>query len=74
MKKTDVTHKVDFGEVDGYSLPIIRCICGQHFEYWYEVLPSLCDGDMWECPNCHRKLAFENSITVYEIEDEASNN
>jgi hypothetical protein len=74
MKKIDITKNVDFGDVDGYSLPITRCVCGQIFELWNEVLPSLCDGDKWECPSCHRKLVFENSITVYEIEDEVNNN
>jgi len=74
-KMFDVTERVVYGEVDGYLLPIMKCTCGQQFDHWDQVLPDICDGDVWECPTCHHKFVFSHKITIYEIiENETGSN
>ncbi len=63
----DVTHLVSFSDNDGEDLPLTRCVCGKEFESWDFIL-SIYPDTAKECPACGRKLYFDYSITVYEIE------
>ncbi len=63
----DVTHLVSFSDNDGESLPLTRCVCGKEFAAWDFIL-SIYPDMARECPACGRKLYFDYSITVYEIE------
>jgi len=62
----DVTGQVEYGNIDYECLPITHCICGKQFNEW-EFIISVYRGDAYECDNCHRKLYFKNSITVFEV-------
>jgi predicted RNA-binding Zn-ribbon protein involved in translation (DUF1610 family) len=66
MMPTDVTDKIDSGEIDGECLPITKCVCGEKFDAWSQVL-SIYPGDPWVCPNCGVKLIFRCDITVYQL-------
>jgi len=62
----DVTAKVDFGEVDGESLPLTKCVCGARFPLWEEIMSIYADRP-WECPKCKTKLYFTCAIRVYQV-------
>jgi len=66
---TDVTAQVEFGSVDGETLPLDRCVCGYRFGHWDEML-SVYRDDPWICPACGRKLYFKQKITVWEKRDD----
>lgn len=61
----DITMQVSFGDNDGETLPLYRCVCGKEFKPWNAILgiyreyPFKCD--------CGRELFFKNEITVYEV-------
>ena len=62
----DITALVDFGNSDDEALPITKCACGARFDAW-DFIISIYRYDPHECPHCHRKLYFRNSIRVYEV-------
>ena len=73
MKKIDITEKMQFGDIDGEQLPIMKCLCGESWWPWDGLVLSIYDIE--ECPTCHRKFMFSNNITIYEVvEDEISGN
>ena len=68
MKSSDVTHAVEFGINDEESLPMTKCLCGQHFDLWDFIIGK------WTiptpCPTCGRKYYFENDIRVRLVIEE----
>ena len=62
----DVTERVDFSENDGESLPLTKCVCGEKFSPWDQVLGVYRDHP-WECPKCGAKLYFTFTIRVFQV-------
>lgn len=67
-KLGDVTEEVEFGWNDDEYLPIIKCVCGEKFDL-YDEMVSVYYSDPWTCPNCGTQLIWEQKITVYEVMD-----
>ncbi len=65
--KTDVTNSVYFGDNDGEALPLLKCVCGQEFQFWDEILGTYSDRP-WTCAKCGVKLFFNFSIRVFKVE------
>ena len=65
--ETDVTDKVETGEVDDECMPVKKCVCGATFPNWNQLL-SIYPDDPWECPHCHAKLYFRCRVIVFKIE------
>lgn len=68
MKITNVTDKVEFGYNDNSYLPILKCVCGKTFGWWYFVISTDKD-DPYECSECGARLYFEINVNVYQVED-----
>jgi DNA-directed RNA polymerase subunit RPC12/RpoP len=68
-KIIDITNQVQFYTNDDECLPIVECACGHAFDPWEFVL-SVYRDDPRECPNCGRKMFFQNEITVYQVIEE----
>jgi DNA-directed RNA polymerase subunit RPC12/RpoP len=64
--QTDVTDQVTFDDNDGESLPLTKCVCGQKFESWEEVVSVYAD-EPWTCPHCGAKLFFSVNVKVYKV-------
>lgn len=62
----EVTHLLLPGEVDGESLPIKRCLCGEEFKYWDFVLHTD-KSEPDTCPSCGRKFFFVHKVVVYQV-------
>ena len=62
----DITNLVDFGDIDGESIPLTKCACGQHYDSW-QFIVSIYRNDPVECINCHRKLYCSIEVKVYEV-------
>jgi len=62
----DITSEVQFGAPDDGYLPLMKCKCGEEFDYWEFVL-SPYSKDLAVCPRCGRQLFFRQTITVYEV-------
>ncbi len=62
----DVTKLVEFGNNDDETLPIKKCVCGTKFPEWSFYI-SIYPDHAEPCPNCGRKLYFQNTIVVWEI-------
>jgi len=62
----DVTQDVQFGPVDDESLPLLRCVCGEQFKPWEQVI-SIYKDHPWVCPKCGAKLIFSNNVFVYKV-------
>ena len=65
--KVDVTDQVDFGNPDDEALPLRKCVCGQTFGLW-DLIISIYEEAATECPHCHRKFIFSQSVRVYQVE------
>ena len=63
---TDITNLVDFGDIDGESIPLTKCACGQHYDSWRFIV-SIYRNDPAKCDGCGRKLYFSLSIRVFEV-------
>jgi hypothetical protein len=61
----NVTGLVNYGDVDGEYLPLTKCICGYRHKEW-DFNISIYHDNIHPCPQCGRKLYFENNIQVYE--------
>ena len=66
-QRVDITPSVRFGNNDDELLPITRCMCGATFPSW-EFTISIYPDNPSECPNCGRRMYFENKIVVWEVE------
>lgn len=66
----DVSNDFEIGSVDDESLPVTRCACGCEFKGWSDYVLSIYEDTPHECPKCHRKFFFRNSIRIYEVIDE----
>ena len=62
----DVTDKVQFGLNDDECLPLEKCVCGELFDYWSEVI-GIYKEYAWKCPKCGIELIFRPSIRVYSV-------
>ncbi len=62
----EVTDKVNFEYNDDECLPITKCVCGEKFVIWDQILGVYKDNP-WECPKCGAKLFFTINIQVYEV-------
>jgi len=62
----DITSEVQFGAPDDGYLPLMKCKCGEEFDYWEFVL-SIYPKDPAVCPKCGRRMFFKQMITVYEV-------
>lgn len=62
----DVTLLFESGNPDDESLPILKCACGMHYSMWDFQL-SIYKDDPSECPFCHRKFYFRQSIRIIEV-------
>jgi len=69
--QVDVTSQVRFGDVDGESLPMEKCICGKVWDAWTFVLDIYADSPS-VCENCGRKFFFHNDIKIFQVVDEKS--
>jgi len=63
----NVTDKVDFGNPDDEYLPMKKCVCGHTWDEWGGFTISIYADNASECPNCHRKFYFRQSIRVYQV-------
>lgn len=66
MNDLNVTSQVNFGDNDGESLPLTRCVCGSQFASWEEII-SIYRDHPWQCPKCGAKLFFSCNVNVYQI-------
>lgn len=66
----DVTSLVDFDNPDDEFLPMTACVCGANFPVWEFNISIYDDDSASECPKCHRKFYFRQSIRVYQVGDE----
>uniref|UniRef100_A0A6M3IKF4 Uncharacterized protein n=1 Tax=viral metagenome TaxID=1070528 RepID=A0A6M3IKF4_9ZZZZ len=66
MKRKEVTADVEFNNPDGEDLPLRRCVCGKKFGYWQRPI-SIYPDMAQPCPQCGRKLIFQNQVYVYEV-------
>jgi len=66
MPDKDVTPQVSFAEIDGESLPLTKCVCGEQFVPWEFIISIYREGAN-DCRKCGRKLYFRASIKVYEV-------
>ena len=66
----NVTALVEFGEVDGESLPIKKCVCGTAYSPWHFPISIYRDAIGHKCCECGRKFYFRNSIAVFEVKNE----
>jgi hypothetical protein len=62
----DVTSKVSFDGVDDENLPLTRCVCGERFKPWSQIVGIYRDLP-WSCPKCSAKLVFSNGVRVFQI-------
>jgi len=62
----NISNLIRIGDVDGESLPLIRCVCGIEFPEWTFILGIYRDN-AHQCPHCGRQMYFRNNIKVYEI-------
>lgn len=67
----DVTNQIEFGESDGESLFITKCVCGEEFGTW-DFIISIYDDDPYSCPKCGRKFFWRQLVTVFEVVNENS--
>lgn len=58
-----------FGHSDGGFLSITKCTCGKTFGH-YDRIFDFENDKYWQCPSCKRKFVFEQSVAVYEWNDE----
>jgi DNA-directed RNA polymerase subunit RPC12/RpoP len=65
--RTDVTSLVSVGDIDGESLPLTKCVCGEPFGYWDQVI-SIYPEHPWACPKCGVRLIFSTGIRIFKIE------
>lgn len=65
----DVTGDVEYGEIDGDLLPILKCKCGHHFIQW-DFIISTDSKEGYRCPNCKKAYFFDYTIKIYEIGEE----
>ncbi len=68
MNDINVTNQVSFEMNDGECLPLIKCVCGQKYILWDNII-SVYRDDANECSNCHRKLYFTIGINIWEVKD-----
>ena len=64
----EVTDQVEFGGNDDEVLPITKCVCGARFGAWKFYI-SIYDDTPYPCPVCGRKMYFDASVRVYEVEE-----
>jgi hypothetical protein len=65
MAIRDVTAEVRFGAVDDGFLPMTRCLCGMEWVAWGGPILSTDPRHLYECPECHAKFHFSNTIKVW---------
>lgn len=68
LKKIDITKDVDFQFNDDEALPLTKCVCGMKFYPWKFVI-SIYEDNPTPCPNCGRKLFWQPSIRVFEVQE-----
>lgn len=68
----NVTDQISFGESDGESLFITKCICGKEFSTW-EFCINIYDDNPNSCPKCGRKFFWRQLVTVFEVVGEENN-
>lgn len=66
----DVSSEFMAGSVDDESLPITQCMCGEKFNGWADFVLSIYREYATECPKCHRKFYFRNSIRIFQVGEE----
>jgi len=69
LKEFDVTSQMSFGNPDDEFLPVTKCACGHEHEWWDFVLSIYADLPT-ECPKCHRKFYFKQTIQIIEVSNE----
>jgi hypothetical protein len=67
---TDVTGQVEFGDVDGEFLEVVRCLCGHRFEDYTAMSMSDDYRDIWRCDECGARLYFKQQLTIWEKRDD----
>lgn len=66
MTTKDVTKEVEFGDESGGCIPLTKCVCGEEFDLWRNIL-GVHSEHADPCPTCGRKFIFEVSIKVLEV-------
>jgi len=66
LMDTDVTDQVEFGDVDGEFLEVVKCLCGHHLEDYTAITMSDDWQDTWKCDECGAELYFRQKITVWK--------
>ena len=76
--QADVTEQVTLGWIDDECCQLKKCVCGKEFmnsgvseDTQVLTLVAYADLDCWECPNCGRKLAIQQSVRVFEVKERA---
>lgn len=62
----NVTDQVKIGDIDGESLVLLQCVCGELYEPWDNILHPYQDLAC-PCSKCGRKLVFQVKIDVFEV-------
>jgi predicted SprT family Zn-dependent metalloprotease len=64
VSKAEVTFK---WEDDGCAgIDKIKCACGHIHDGRKDAFDTVCAGDVWECPECHKKITFKWHGMVFE--------
>jgi DNA-directed RNA polymerase subunit RPC12/RpoP len=71
MARKNVTRQVDFYLNDDECLPLLKCVCGETFEPWDQII-GIYEDDPTECPICGAKLFFAVKIHVYQVVDKTA--
>ena len=66
MKRKEVTADIEFDNPDDEYLPLRRCVCGKEWGIWKRAI-SVYPDMAQPCPQCGRKLIFQNEVHVYEV-------
>jgi hypothetical protein len=63
----EVTAQVETGDPDGELVPLTRCLCGQTYEAWEQILAPYRDAPPMPC--CGARLCAAVTVRVYHLQE-----
>lgn len=65
----DITDLVEFGSPDDEILPLLKCVCGEKFDYWNFILGIYRETSN-ECRKCKRRMYFYTELRIFQVIDD----